>query len=49
MEPTDKQEGKPYHTPKLIIYGDITELTESVGTAGVQDGSGKGYGKVKTS
>ena len=30
MEPIEKQEGKKaYHSPRLVIYGDVRELTET--------------------
>lgn len=29
---------KPYHRPKLITYGNIREITQSVGNAGMLDG-----------
>jgi hypothetical protein len=35
---TDKSEKKPYESPQLIVYGDIRDLTGSVGNTGVPDG-----------
>lgn len=29
---------KPFHHPKLIIYGNIREITQNVGNAGMLDG-----------
>ena len=28
---------KPYHAPKLIVYGDLTQLTMTMGTTGQFD------------
>lgn len=34
-----QQSGKaPYESPRLIVYGDIRDLTKSVGNQGVPDG-----------
>ncbi len=32
---------KPYHAPKLIVYGDLTQLTMTMGTTGQTDNPGK--------
>ena len=29
---------KPYQAPKLIVYGDLTDMTKAVGKAGMKDG-----------
>jgi hypothetical protein len=29
---------KPYRKPRLIIYGDIREITQTLGTMGMDDG-----------
>ena len=31
---------KPYHAPKLIVYGDLTQLTKPMGTTGQFDNPG---------
>ena len=28
---------KPYHAPKLIVYGDLTQLTKTMGSTGQFD------------
>jgi hypothetical protein len=33
-----KKEKKVYHSPRLIVYGNVRELTESGGTTGNPDG-----------
>ncbi len=30
---------KPYQTPKLLVYGDLAEMTRTTGMAGNRDGS----------
>jgi hypothetical protein len=37
---------KPYQSPELKVYGDLTAITSNVGGTGKQDGSGTG--KTKT-
>jgi hypothetical protein len=32
---------KPFKTPELVVYGDIREITQTVGKLGMSDG-GKG-------
>ena len=40
------QQGQPYESPRLIFYGDITEITKNAGgTMGMNDG---GAGNDKT-
>ncbi len=34
----NKPTKKPYQTPKLIVYGDIRKITETVGLKGNLDG-----------
>jgi hypothetical protein len=29
---------KPYCAPKLFVYGDLTEMTQAMGFAGMKDG-----------
>ena len=36
---------KPYHTPRLVEYGDIRAVTKGVAVSGKNDGGG---GKTKT-
>ncbi len=39
IRPTDaKIARKPYHKPELMVYGDIRELTQTVGNMGAKDG-----------
>lgn len=39
MKATDKESiKKPYHSPKIFVYGDIRKLTESGSTRGAGDG-----------
>jgi hypothetical protein len=33
---------KPYQAPKLLIYGNLTEMTKARGTKGRLDGAKKG-------
>jgi hypothetical protein len=33
---------KPYQSPKLLIYGNLTQMTRSHGTIGKVDKGGKG-------
>lgn len=43
IETTEQQEApkkKPYSPPELVLYGDMTALTKSIGTAGRADGGG---------
>jgi hypothetical protein len=35
---------KPYQSPKLLVYGDLTQLTQTKGTSGSLD---KGGGKKR--
>jgi len=30
---------KPYQTPKLLVYGDLTEMTRATGKTGNRDGA----------
>jgi hypothetical protein len=30
---------KPYQTPKLLVYGNLTEMTKSAGTKAQRDGA----------
>jgi hypothetical protein len=33
MNSPDAQKVKPYHTPKLVVYGDIGAITQSANSA----------------
>jgi len=35
--PTTKQPKKPYEQPQLRVYGNLRDITEGVGVAGVSD------------
>lgn len=45
--PSERPARKPYQSPKLLVYGDLTEMTKAVGTGGKLDG-GKKLGKRRT-
>lgn len=36
--PNPEKTKKPFHHPKLITYGNIHEITQNVGNAGMLDG-----------
>jgi len=38
---------KPYQPPKLLVYGDLTQMTQATGSHGKLDG-GMGLGKRRT-
>lgn len=38
------QQRKPFHPPALAVYGDLAEITQTVGMVGPPDG-GKGNAK----
>jgi len=40
-QPSEKTAKKPYQSPKLLVYGDLTEMTKSVGQKGRPDGGGR--------
>ena len=44
----EKPPKKPYSTPKLAVYGKLSDLTRSLGNTGVPDG-GVTSGHTKTS
>ena len=46
-EPESKPSKQPYSRPRLVIYGDITQLTQSTVT-GKQSADGGGKLKTKT-
>jgi hypothetical protein len=41
MTPKRKVPRKRYEPPKLLVYGDLTEITKSGGPKGQVDGKGK--------
>jgi hypothetical protein len=40
-QPTKHTTKKPYQPPKLLVYGDLAEMTKAVGTKGKLDGGGR--------
>jgi hypothetical protein len=51
-EPTaqaqERETKKPYHTPQVIVYGNIREVTRNVGSKGNLDGGGGAAAGPKT-
>jgi hypothetical protein len=43
----DRPAKKPYESPRLEVYGDIRDLTDSVGMAGSDDGATHAFNKTK--
>ena len=39
---------KPYHTPEVIVYGNIREITKNTGSKGNDDGGGGAAAGPKT-
>jgi hypothetical protein len=39
-QPSEKSTKKPYQPPKLLVYGDLTEMTKALGKLGKADGGG---------
>lgn len=39
---------KPYHTPEVIVYGNILEITRNIGSKGNLDGGGGAAAGPKT-
>ena len=39
---------KPYHTPEVIVYGNIREITRNAGPKGADDGGGGAAAGPKT-
>jgi hypothetical protein len=39
-QPSEKLTKKPYQPPKLLVYGNLTEMTKSVGQKGRKDSGG---------
>jgi hypothetical protein len=40
--PQKQEKKKPYESPKLIVYGNLAEMTQSKGTVGKPDTGGSG-------
>jgi len=40
-QPSDKTAKKPYQSPKLLVYGDLTQMTRKAGNRGRPDGGTK--------
>jgi len=43
-QPSEQPAKKPYQSPKLLVYGDLTQMTKAGGNRGRADG-GKGLNK----
>jgi hypothetical protein len=39
-QPSEKSTKKPYQSPKLLVYGDLAEMTKAVGRLARIDGGG---------
>lgn len=37
-QPSNKSAKKPYESPKLLVYGDLAQMTQAVGRKGQPDG-----------
>ena len=48
MLPKKPELKKPYTTPVLVVYGDISSLTKTHGKIGSQSDGGKGEMFIKT-
>ncbi len=46
-QPSEKSAKKPYQSPKLLVYGDLTQMTKATGNSGRPDG-GKKLGKLRS-
>ena len=44
----EQQNKKPYHTPEVIVYGNILDITRNVGSQGAADGGGGAGAGPKT-
>jgi hypothetical protein len=40
-QPTNRNAKKPYQPPKLLVYGDLAEMTRAAGTKSKIDGGNK--------
>lgn len=47
-QPSEKLAKKPYQSPKLLVYGDLKEMTKTRGPVGKLDGHGGRPGKNRT-
>ena len=48
-EPSNEQQSKkPYHTPEVIVYGNILDITRNVGSQNALDGGGGAAAGPKT-
>jgi len=41
-QPSEKPAKKPYQPPKLLVYGELTQMTKSHGMSGRPDGATMG-------
>jgi len=46
-QPSNTTPKKPYQSPKLLVYGDLTEMTKATGKSGKIDG-GRNPNKRRT-
>jgi hypothetical protein len=44
----EQETKKPYHTPEVIVYGNIREVTKNLGSKGNLDGGGGSAAGPKT-
>jgi hypothetical protein len=47
-QPSEKLAKKPYQSPKLLVYGDLKEMTRSNGGVGKLDKHGPNPQKIRT-
>jgi hypothetical protein len=45
-ETSNKPSRKPYQPPKLLVYGDLKEMTLARGIHGQRDGGGRGANRT---
>ena len=45
---TEQETKKPYHTPEVIVYGNILEITRNAGSKGALDNGGGAAAGPKT-
>ena len=38
MKSRERKPRKPYHPPRLLVYGDLAALTGAIGNKGMPDG-----------
>jgi hypothetical protein len=46
MKPQVSPPKKPYKSPKLSVYGDLTEMTQTMFAGGMADGGGSAIKKT---